>query len=85
MLVNYFYEIYYLIIYSLDLFAGGSLGTAGKAYVGGACGSFRTSINELGKSTVYAHELGHKYVYWITCSKTKEKNCINNKKLTANI
>lgn len=39
---------------------------AGKAWVGGVCNGYRTSINEDGAYfvtvSVAAHEIGHKYV-----------------------
>ena len=46
--------------FSLDLYREGDYDIKGQSQLYGACRSNRTSINELGSASIYAHELGHK-------------------------
>ncbi|XP_067943422.1 A disintegrin and metalloproteinase with thrombospondin motifs like [Watersipora subatra] len=50
---------HFMLMTSLDFTSQGSNSIVGLASVAGACGNSPVSVNELGSSTVYAHELGH--------------------------
>lgn len=57
----------YYVFYRYELYYGGKTendGVAGIAFVSGACGYYRTSVQEDGNyfvlTSVAAHELGHK-------------------------
>ena len=62
-----FYFIIYILFIRYELYYGNDIrndGVAGVAYVGGACGRYRVSVQEDGDyfvtTSVTAHELGHK-------------------------